>query len=119
MSTAHLLGLLSGVGLLTVSSSPAFLFTAFAVLFPLNIWSTVRLLYTANFEILNQAKLTLLSRVYIDTGRVVTLNELHGREIGFGEWIRPFEERGGVNVKLHLGTSASDAFANSGQVRGT
>ncbi|RUP06734.1 vitamin B6 photo-protection and homoeostasis-domain-containing protein, partial [Jimgerdemannia flammicorona] len=117
MSTAHLLGMLSGVGLITISHSPTFLFGAFALLSPLNIWSTYKLLQVAQFEILNQAKLTLLGRVYIDTGKVVVMNELGDREVAFGEWIKPFGERGGVNVAIKLGVSAEKAFAGGGEVQ--
>lgn len=116
MSTAHLLGMLSGVGLISISHSPAFLFASFAVLTPLNIWSTYKLLRVAQFEILNQPKLTLLGRVYIDTGKVVMMDELADKEIGFGEWIKPFGEKGGINVRIKLGVPAEKAFAGGGEI---
>ncbi|KAG0175498.1 hypothetical protein DFQ28_000079 [Apophysomyces sp. BC1034] len=116
MSTAHLLGMLSGVGLISISHSPMFLFGAFAVLSPINIWTTVKMLNAAEFEILNQAKLTLLSRTFIDTGKAVGYEELRDREIGFGEWIKPYGAKGGVTMQLKLGSSADQAYGGSGEV---
>ncbi|KAG1071290.1 hypothetical protein G6F42_026039 [Rhizopus arrhizus] len=113
MSTAHLMGMLTGVGLISVSHSPMFLFGVFAVLSPINIWSTTKMLHAAKFEILNQAKLTLLSREFIDSGAVVEYDKLKDREIGFGEWIKPTygkNKKGGIAVNLKLGPSAEQAY---------
>lgn len=119
MSTAHLLGMLSGVGLITISHSPAFLFGAFALLSPINIWSTIKMLHAAEFEILNQAKLTLLAKEYIDTGKVATYEKLRSREIGFGEWIKPSlrNKQGSVSVKIKMGSSAAQAYSSSHEVQ--
>ncbi|KAI9337835.1 hypothetical protein BD770DRAFT_331640 [Pilaira anomala] len=117
MSTAHLLGMLTGVGLITISHSPTFLFCVFAVLSPINIWSTKKMLDAAKFEILNQAKLTLLSREFIDTGNVSVYDQLKDREIGFGEWIKP-GKKGGIAVKIRMGPSAEEAFGASGEIEG-
>ncbi|KAI8074942.1 hypothetical protein BC940DRAFT_1942 [Gongronella butleri] len=108
MSTAHLLGMLSGVGLIAVCDSPAFLFTMFAILSPINIWSTYRMIQASKFEILNQAKATLLTRAFIDMGHVQTYDELAPKEIGFGEWIKP--GKGNIRFKIHMGASADEAF---------
>lgn len=116
MSTAHLLGMLSGVGLITVSHSPTFLFAVFAVLSPINIWTTVKMLNAADFEILNQAKLTLLGRKFIDSGAVVEYDKLKDQEVGFGEWIKP--KIGGIAVKIKMGSSVEKAFGVSGEVQG-
>lgn len=117
MSTAHLLGMLTGVGLITISHSPTFLFCVFAVLSPINIWSTKKMLDAAKFEILNQAKLTLLSREFIDSGNVSVYDQLKDREIGFGEWIKP-GKKGGIAVKIRMGPSAEEAFGTSGEIEG-
>ncbi|ORZ14769.1 hypothetical protein BCR42DRAFT_329306 [Absidia repens] len=114
MSTAHLMGMLSGVALITVSHSPAFLFGCFAVLSPINIWSTTKMIDAAKFEILNQAKLTLLSREFIDTGHVVDYDQLRPKEIGFGEWIKPGSEH--VNIKM--GPSAEEAYHSADEIQG-
>ncbi|KAM3586760.1 hypothetical protein VKS41_001817 [Umbelopsis sp. WA50703] len=116
MSTAHLMGMISGVGLISVSHNPTFLFSAFAILSPLNIWFTYKLLKTAQFEILNQAKLTLLSRSYIDTGKVVDIDDLKDREFMFGEFIKQIPGRGGIGVKIKLGAGADKAFRGAGEV---
>ncbi|KAI9486880.1 MAG: hypothetical protein EXX96DRAFT_472726 [Benjaminiella poitrasii] len=124
MSTAHLLGMLTGVGLISISHSPMFLFSAFAVLTPINIWTTTKMLHAAEFEILNQAKLTLLSREFIDSGgtTVVDYDQLKDREIGFGEWIKPAyygsdKRRKSGLVKIKMGSSAEKAFDSSGEVQ--
>ncbi|KAL1924504.1 uncharacterized protein VTP21DRAFT_4158 [Calcarisporiella thermophila] len=109
-SLAHLVGMLSGVGLITISHDPSFLFACYAALAPLNLYSTVSLLNSANFEILNQAKLTLIARQYIDTETVPTMQELKDREIGFGEWIKP--GKGAMDVRLQLGVMGTEAFGN-------
>ncbi|KAI9243412.1 hypothetical protein BY458DRAFT_448317 [Sporodiniella umbellata] len=121
MSTAHLLGMLSGVGIISISHSPLFLFGAFAILSPINIWSTSKMLHAAEFEILNQAKVSLLAREYIDQGQVVNYKELREREIGFGEWIKPSyrKKEGSVSVKIKLGSSAEEAYGASHEVEET
>lgn len=118
MSTAHLLGMLSGVGLISISHEPLFLFAAFGVLVPFNFWSTVKMLHAAEFEILNQAKLTLLSRTFIDKGKVEGYGELKDREIGFGEWIKPYGPKGGVKMRLKLGASAEQSFKSAADIQG-
>lgn len=118
MSTAHLLGMLSGVGLISVSHDPTFLFCAFAVLSPINLWSTTKMLHAAEFEILNQAKLTLLSREFIDHGKAVEYDQLKDREIGFGEWIKPTLGKGGISVKIKMGPSAEQAYGSTEEVEG-
>ena len=116
MSTAHLLGMLTGVGVIALSHEPVYLFGAFALLTPVNIWSTIKMLHAAEFEVLNQAKLTLLSRTFIDTGKAVDYKELKPREIGFGEWIRPGTQG---TIRLKLGSSAEKSFKSVGEVQDT
>lgn len=121
MSTAHLMGMLTGVGLISVSHSPMFLFGLFAVLSPINIWSTIKMLNAAEFEILNQAKLSLLGRKFIDTGAVVEYEQLRKHEVGFGEWIKPSygkNKEGRIAVKIKMGASAEQSFGSSGEVQG-
>ncbi|KAI9312506.1 vitamin B6 photo-protection and homoeostasis-domain-containing protein [Dichotomocladium elegans] len=114
MSTAHLLGMLTGVGVISLSHEPLYLFGAFGILTPINMWSTYKMLKTAEFEVLNQAKLTLLSRSFIDHGRAESCSELRPREIGFGEWIRPGAH---VSIHLKLGASADQAYDSVGEVQ--
>lgn len=79
------------------------------------------MLHAAKFEILNQAKLTLLSREFIDSGAVVEYDKLKDREIGFGEWIKPTygkNKKGGIAVNLKLGPSAEQAYGVAGEVEG-
>ncbi|CAO3652680.1 unnamed protein product [Cunninghamella blakesleeana] len=116
MSTAHLLGMLSGVGLISVSHSPLFLFSVFAVLSPINVWSTIKMINAAEFEILNQAKVTLLSREFIDHGDVINYDRLRKKEIGFGEWIRPGKSTG-IHVNIKMGSSAEEAYGSSDEIQ--
>ncbi|KAI9307032.1 vitamin B6 photo-protection and homoeostasis-domain-containing protein [Cunninghamella echinulata] len=116
MSTAHLLGMLSGVGLISVSHSPLFLFSVFAILSPINIWTTVKMINAAQFEILNQAKVTLLSREFIDNGDVVNYDQLKKKEIGFGEWIKPGKSNN-INVNIKMGRSAEEAYGSSDEIQ--
>ena len=107
--------MLCGVGLITISHDPAFLFSCFAVLVPANLYATLSLLKAAQFEILNQAKLSLIAKQYIDTGEVPTMDELKDREIGFGEWIKPGKSP--IGIKMRLGVPASEAFRRSGDIQ--
>lgn len=117
MSTAHLLGMLTGVGVIAISHDPIFLFGAFSVLSPINFWSTIKMLRAAEFEVLNQAKVTLLGRSFIDTGKVEDHRELQPREIGFGECIRPYGPKGNISVRIKLGPSAEKSFASVADVQ--
>lgn len=109
--------MLTGVGLISISHEPIFLFGAFAVLSPINFWSTYKMLQAAEFETLNQAKLTLLSQSFIKGDEVENYKELEPREIGFGEWIRPYGTRGGVSIRLKLGSSAQDAYRSAAEIQ--
>ncbi|CAG8579934.1 4218_t:CDS:2 [Paraglomus occultum] len=80
-----------------------------------NLYATLSLLNAAQFEILNQAKLSLIAKQYIDTGEVPTMDELKDREIGFGEWIKPGKSP--ISVKLRLGVPASEAFRRSEDIQ--
>ena len=104
--------MLCGVGLITISHDPAFLFSCFAVLVPANLYATLSLLKAAQFEILNQAKLSLIAKQYIDTREVPTMDELKDREIGFGEWIKPGKSP--IGVKMCLGVPASETGMYNG-----
>lgn len=114
MSTAHLLGMLTGVGVISLSHEPLYLFGAFSILTPINIWATIKMLNAAEFEVLNQAKLTLLSRTFIDSGKAEGYKELRSREIGFGEWIKPGSH---VSIRLKLGASAEQTYDSVAEVQ--
>lgn len=109
MSVAHLLGVLCGVGLLSVSHAPWFLFSSFFVLGPIHFAMTLALLDAARFEVLNQTKLTLISRKYIREGVVPGMEELKPHERIFGEWIRKGEDV----PNLRVGVTVAKAFPNA------
>lgn len=108
MSLAHLLGMLGGVSLLSISHTPMFLFGLFAAFAPLHFAITVTMIRAANFEILNQAKLTLLARAYVcDGGKVPNPEGLLQKERGFGEWINYQVQK---VPRISLGATVRDAF---------
>jgi hypothetical protein len=65
MSLAHLIGTAIGVSLLTISHSTPMLFTGFAILGPIHLYTTIALLQSTRFAILNQTSLTLLSEDFV------------------------------------------------------
>ncbi|KAJ3183032.1 hypothetical protein HDU87_007454 [Geranomyces variabilis] len=87
MSVAHLGGMLGGVGILTLSHTPVFLFGVFFLLIPVHFHMTLSLLRAANFEVLNQTTLTVICKRFVKTGVVPTMPELKPYVKGFGEWI--------------------------------
>ncbi|KAJ3145828.1 hypothetical protein HDU89_006880 [Geranomyces variabilis] len=87
MSVAHLGGMLGGVGILTLSHTPVFLFGVFFLLIPVHFHMTLSLLRAANFEVLNQTTLTVICERFVKTGVVPTMPELKPYVKGFGEWI--------------------------------
>ncbi|KAJ3158934.1 hypothetical protein HDU86_002103 [Geranomyces michiganensis] len=88
MSVAHLGGMLAGVGILTLSHTPLFLFGVFFALIPVHFNMTLSLLRAANFEVLNQTTLTVICDRFVKTGVVPTMPELEPHVKGFGEWIK-------------------------------
>ncbi|TPX33831.1 hypothetical protein SmJEL517_g03320 [Synchytrium microbalum] len=113
MSVAHLFGLVSGVGLISLSHSPTALFTMFAILGPLHYFSTLRLVREAQFEVLNGSKLVLISDAFLHTNRVPSMKELKPRESYFGESIRLGEKV----PTVVLGDVVRKAFDSSAQVQ--
>ncbi|ORZ10783.1 vitamin B6 photo-protection and homoeostasis-domain-containing protein [Absidia repens] len=114
-STAQLLGMLSGVSLLTLSHSQLFLFGCFSVLAPIHLWSTTSMLKAAKFENLNQANLILLGQSFVDNGKVMDYEQLHQSEsLGYGgEWIQQNHKH--VNIKM--GLSADKAYQSANEIR--
>ncbi|KAJ3278411.1 hypothetical protein HK104_002363 [Borealophlyctis nickersoniae] len=70
---------------------------------------TLALLRAARFEVLNQTKLTLISKEFVARARVPSMEEMHPHERWFGEWIQPKED---VPL-LKLGVPATKSFADS------
>lgn len=112
MSVAHLMGMLIGVGVISISHAPAFLFSIFAVLGPIHCAMTVALIRAARFEVLNQTQLTLLSRAFVREGKVPSLEELKPHERFFGEWLNSTEDV----PTLKLGLPVTQAFNDGGDL---
>ena len=113
MSVSHLLGVLCGVGLLSLSHAPWFLFSTFFIMGPIHFAMTLALLNAAKFEVLNQTKLTLISRQFVMQGDVPGMDALKPHERWFGEWIKPGEDV----PTLKLGIPAGKAFADSDKLQ--
>ncbi|KAJ3385360.1 hypothetical protein HDU92_003097 [Lobulomyces angularis] len=88
MSVAHLLGMLCGVGLISISHDPNFLFVVFFIVAPLHFLSTNNLLKSANFKVLNKANLTILSRSFINSKKLPSDSDLNRNLIFFGEFLK-------------------------------
>ncbi|KAI8824199.1 vitamin B6 photo-protection and homoeostasis-domain-containing protein [Fimicolochytrium jonesii] len=106
MSVAHLAGMLWGVGAITISHSPAYLFTGFLLLTPIHFFMTLSLLRAAQFEVLNHTNLTLICRQYVADQTIPGMNDLKRHERWFGEWLAKGEQV----VRIDVGATANKAF---------
>ncbi|KAJ3291385.1 hypothetical protein HDU79_002452 [Rhizoclosmatium sp. JEL0117] len=115
-TVAHLGGLVTGITLLSISHSPAFLFSCFFLIGPLHYWMTVKFLNATQFEVLSATKLLLLSDAYVSRNVVLTYKALEkeGNQIWFGEWIK--QSWGGVKISK-IGGSLDTVFASVGDTR--
>ncbi|KAJ3277672.1 hypothetical protein HDU76_010255 [Blyttiomyces sp. JEL0837] len=113
MTVAHLMGMASGIALLTVSHSVTFLFTTFFIITPIHYYVTVKLLEAAKFEVLNQTKLTLIGDWYVKKGSVPKMKDLTSMETWFGEWIKPGQD---FLPKLRVGNTLKNTFDDEVQL---
>ncbi|KAJ3260938.1 snoRNP complex protein nop56 [Chytriomyces hyalinus] len=109
-TVAHLLGLLTGITLLTVSHNPMFLFSVFFVIGPLHYLATIAFLNATQFEVLSSTKMLLLSDAYVRRDRrILQYREIEreGNTVWFGEWI----QAGWSGVKVSkIGGSVNSLF---------
>ncbi|KAJ3226511.1 snoRNP complex protein nop56 [Chytriomyces hyalinus] len=109
-TVAHLLGLLTGVTLLTISHNPMFLFSVFFVIGPLHYLATIAFLNATQFEVLSSTKMLLLSDAYVRRDRQILQYreiEREGNTVWFGEWI----QAGWSGVKVSkIGGSVNSLF---------
>lgn len=92
-SLAQLVGYSAGIGLLTLSHSPAYLYALFFLCTPAHLTATVAMMRIATFETLTLPRLTVLARDYATAGSnagVPTYKEFEaGRATGlFGEYFK-------------------------------
>lgn len=100
-SIAQLVGYAAGIGLLTFSHSPAYLYSLFVLLTPAHLAMTTLMMRVATFEVLTLPRLSLLSRSYATTGgenevgAVMSLKEVEkaGETGVFGEFYKAKEEK--------------------------
>lgn len=95
MTVAHLVGICTGVGLLTISHSHMFLFGTFFLLVPVHVAATVALLRAAKFEELSANRVIVLASQFVricdapGDQPIWGLDDVEERMVGFGEWIKP------------------------------
>ncbi|KAF0852724.1 conserved mitochondrial DUF647 domain-containing protein [Andalucia godoyi] len=77
MSFAHVLGMIVGAGLLSISHTPGFLFSCFAILAPAHLLATVSLIRTARFPFLNESSGMLVASEFARLGAVPTPLQLN------------------------------------------
>lgn len=106
MSVAHLLGMLSGVTAISISHAPLFLFGGFLVLGPVHFAMSMALLRAAQFEVLNETTLTLISRQYVKDLTVPGMEDL----APYGRWFGERVKKGENVVKIRVGVPAKVAF---------
>ncbi|KAJ8329521.1 hypothetical protein O5D80_002342 [Batrachochytrium dendrobatidis] len=112
LSLAHLLGMVSGIGMLAVSFQPAALFAWFSVLSAIQIVCTGLLLREARFEVLDQYRLVLIPREFMSEKnalRIPTLDQV----VRFENWLNEGLSKGQVVTDLSIGVTVDDAFKHS------
>lgn len=109
-AVALITGWLSGIILISHSHSVAFLFAAYFALAPLHYVATRNLLASAEFEILNETKATLIITEFIKTAHVPTMKELKPYERFFGEFV---DDKKVKLPSIILGSTVEQAFSRA------
>ncbi|OCH93058.1 DUF647-domain-containing protein [Obba rivulosa] len=94
-SVAQLAGYAAGIGLLTVSHDPAYLYTIFALAVPLHLAMTALMMRCATFELLTLPRLSVLAEAYARKGEVMPLSRLEATRVTgvFGEFFGKTQDR--------------------------
>ncbi|KAH9915112.1 vitamin B6 photo-protection and homoeostasis-domain-containing protein [Fomitopsis serialis] len=97
-SLAQLVGYAAGIGLLTFSHSPAYLYMLFALCTPAHLTATVAMMRLATFETLTLPRLTLLARDYAEADGKQDMPsfkefEAAGETGVFGEYFKTKKDR--------------------------
>lgn len=97
-SIAQLVGYAAGIGLLSVSHAPAYLYALYTLLTPAHLMMTALMMRVATFEVLTMPRLGLLARAYAGedgAAGVRSLREIErADETGvFGEYYKRKEDR--------------------------
>ena len=87
VSFAHILGLLFGVFLLSNSNSSIFIFFVYIVFSITQVIMTLLLVKSADYEILNFARMRLVAHALVHRNRTLSCLNLKGRENWIGEFI--------------------------------
>ncbi|EMD33961.1 hypothetical protein CERSUDRAFT_117486 [Gelatoporia subvermispora B] len=87
-SVAQLAGYAAGIGLLTLSHDPSYLYTIFALAVPTHLVATTLMMRCATFELLTIPRLSLLAETYSRKGDVMPLSRLEAKRATgmFGEF---------------------------------
>lgn len=87
VSLAHLLGLSFGITLLSYSNSPYYLAFLYILLSMTQVVMTLSLVRSANYEIMNFARMRLVAHALVHRNRTLSCLNLKGRENWIGEFI--------------------------------
>lgn len=112
LSLAHILGMAMGIGLLSLCHEPLFLFSCFTGLSLVQLLSTLRLVQSARFEVLEQTRLLLLPREYIKSQRVPSMSQVAPMENWLNEGLKRHEQKLPL---VSIGVSVRSAFSQQPQ----
>ena len=110
VSLAHLIGLLTGVSLLSFFSSPATILPIFCFLSAVQVYCTVLFVQNANFEVLNTPRLQILSNRYIQTNgeAIYTIKTIPE------SWLGEFPPVNSKSPSIHQAKSIRQLFQDAG-----
>ena len=94
-SIAQLAGYASGIGLLTVSHAPAYLYSIFFLALPVHLAMTWSMMKVATFELLTLPRVSALAQSYVSAHSAGSLEDLdRERATGlFGEFYKKKQDR--------------------------
>ena len=87
VSLAHILGLITGVSLLSYSNSSTFISAVYIGFSVVQVIMTLLLVRSADYEILNFARMRLVTHALVHRNRTLSCLNLKGRENWIGEFI--------------------------------
>lgn len=87
VSLAHILGLICGVLLLSFSDSSIFISSVYIIFSLVQVVMTLMLVKSADYEVLNFARMRLVSHALVHRNRTLSCRNLNGRENWIGEFI--------------------------------
>jgi hypothetical protein len=87
VSLAHLLGVLCGIGLLSIQSSSSYLLVVYIISSSIQVLMTVMLVNSAKYEVMNFNRMRLLCHALVQTMRTLSCHNIQTRENWLGEFL--------------------------------